>query len=194
MSEIQSLAAPKASFDRRTVVKTAAWSVPVIAAAIAAPAAAASAPASAPTATATGTVTATLTLGAVDYLGKPLKHGNGPRGFTISNTTAADASVGSVVITIAPVAGNPYKIGVTSLSGADISGVESWTATNVYSVTYNFTNSVVTKGSTRTFDFVYHHLSQNKDAGKYVLDIRILGATGADLTTSAELTLVKGAV
>ena len=43
MSEIKSLAAPKASFDRRAVVKGAAWSVPVIAAAIAAPAAAASA-------------------------------------------------------------------------------------------------------------------------------------------------------
>ena len=38
------MAAPKASFDRRSVVKGAAWSVPVIAAAIAAPAAAASAP------------------------------------------------------------------------------------------------------------------------------------------------------
>ena len=38
MSETKSLAAPKASFDRRAVVKGAAWSVPVIAAAIAAPA------------------------------------------------------------------------------------------------------------------------------------------------------------
>ncbi|MET4134205.1 hypothetical protein [Pseudarthrobacter sp. PvP090] len=82
MSEIKSLAAPKASFDRRAVVKGAAWSVPVIAAAIAAPAASASH---------TGTPTAAfdiLTTGlsyAATVIGAPIRNGSAPSGIIIGS-------------------------------------------------------------------------------------------------------------
>lgn len=96
MSETKSLAAPKASFDRRTVVKTAAWSVPVIAAAIAAPAAAAS------------HHTVTVTAGfannpaALTVTGTPEVQGTGPKGFTISTTGPAISGTASAGISIVP--------------------------------------------------------------------------------------------
>ncbi|MCI9872592.1 hypothetical protein [Arthrobacter humicola] len=96
MSEIKSLAAPKASFDRRAVVKGAAWSLPVIAAAIAAPAAAASTP--------QPTLSAGLVLGttAPTVIGTRLMHGTGPKGFAVATTGAAVAGAISVVIAIEP--------------------------------------------------------------------------------------------
>ena len=96
MSEIQSLTAPKASFDRRSVVKTAAWSVPVIAAAIAAPAAAASTP----TAVKVWAAFVDPTVQAV--AGKHAASGKGPSGFVIYTDGTAISGTASVTVTIAP--------------------------------------------------------------------------------------------
>ncbi|CAH0319533.1 hypothetical protein [Microbacterium sp. Bi128] len=95
MSEIKSLAAPKASFDRRSVVKTAAWSVPVIAAAIAAPAAAASTPPTYSAAFIAGS-------GSPAVAGAPQMSGTGHQGFAVSTTGAAMTGAISVVITVQP--------------------------------------------------------------------------------------------
>lgn len=120
MSEINSSAEPKASFDRRSVMKGAAWSVPVIAAAIAAPAAAASAP--------TGTTTASIVASSTTQTvtGTPEVLGTGPKGFTISTTGAAISGTASVSITVAPAnqAAIDSKIGLVigSINNVPVSG------------------------------------------------------------------------
>jgi hypothetical protein len=96
MSETKSLAAPKTSFDRRAVVKGAAWSVPVIAAAIAAPAAAASVtPATLSAALVPGSGVPTVG-------GTPEMHGTGPKGFAVTTTGVAVTGAISVVIDVQP--------------------------------------------------------------------------------------------
>jgi hypothetical protein len=128
MSEIQSLAAPKASFDRRSVVKTAAWSVPVIAAAIAAPAAAASTP--------TTTLSAALIAGTgVPVVGgTPQMSGTGLQGFAVSTTGAAVPGAISVVIDVQPdAAANAAGVGLAVTARA--------LAVNGPSSPYNFTYS-----------------------------------------------------
>lgn len=98
MSETKSLAAPKAAFDRRSVVKAGAWSVPVIAAAIAAPAAAASTPAPA---TVSGSIVGAGSAQVVS--GTPEVLGHGPQGFAISTTgTTGITGTVSVSVTVAP--------------------------------------------------------------------------------------------
>ena len=154
MSEIQSLAAPEASFDRRTVVKTAAWSVPVIAAAIAAPAAAASARTASAAFDAAG--------GGISYMqlddAKKSKSGTGPTGFHIQNTPGAIA--GSIVglITITPVVAGAAPapgVGARSFPMAVLttSGV---TTANTYEATFSYTGTVPSGGRlTFPMDFYY---------------------------------------
>ncbi|MDR7083199.1 hypothetical protein J2X01_002492 [Arthrobacter ginsengisoli] len=119
MSEIKTLAAPKASFDRRAVVKGAAWSVPVIAAAIAAPAAAAS--------ELKATAAFTSATGKIKYHlrgseGSPSnnKNGNGPTGFSIKNSVTGSitgAISGTIIIT--PSTGGP-DLSVYTLTSAGL--------------------------------------------------------------------------
>lgn len=124
MSEIKSLAAPKASFDRRAVVKGAAWSVPVIAAAIAAPAAAASH---------TGTVSVSIVPSTTNptFAGTPAVVGTGPQGFTISTTGAAISGTASVSISIAPsnqAAIDAKKVGffIGTINNTAVSSAGQW--------------------------------------------------------------------
>ena len=101
MSEIKSLAAPKASFDRRAVVKGAAWSVPVIAAAIAAPAAAAS-ERSATAAFLALTGNTKYHLRGSESAPSNDKNGKGTKGFTITNSASGaitGAISGTIIIT-----------------------------------------------------------------------------------------------
>ena len=114
MSEIQSLAAPKASFDRRSVVKTAAWSVPVIAAAIAAPAAAASV--GTPTAKASFEkvpTSATFTRVENPVSGQN-RTGLAPVEFTVTNTSSVPTGTIQGVITIQPVTAGATGVGFTT--------------------------------------------------------------------------------
>ncbi|WP_157356902.1 hypothetical protein [Arthrobacter sp. U41] len=120
MSEIKSLAAPKASFDRRTVVKTAAWSVPVIAAAIAAPAAAAS------TTTAAAAASTTTATAAASFAKAPAgatftrvenpvpgqnRSGLAPAEFTIKNTSTVPTGTIQGFVTIQPVTTGATGVG-----------------------------------------------------------------------------------
>lgn len=118
MSEIMSESNAKSTVDRRTIVKGAAWSVPVIAAAIAAPAAAASAPSA---------VVAFLNLSSTSWpqLGNGAGNtvtGTGPTGFAVQNTPFAITGPITGTITIVPSASNTNVkgIGVLTINGATI--------------------------------------------------------------------------
>lgn len=126
MSEIKSLAAPKASFDRRAVVKGAAWSVPVIAAAIAAPAAAAS----------HHTYSAALILGTNRPIvsGTPQMSGTGPQGFAVSTTGDTFTGAVSVVINVQPDA-------ATAATGVGLAVTASALTRTAQSEPYNFAYS-----------------------------------------------------
>ncbi|MEV5051547.1 hypothetical protein [Arthrobacter sp. LAR12-1-1.1] len=134
MSEIKSLAAPKASFDRRSVVKGAAWSVPVIAAAIAAPAASASARnASAGFDGLSGAVSFAPT----DPKSKA-KPGTGPTGFTITNYAGAIAGPISGTVTIQPATSGTADpgVGFLKLTGATSFTPQPLTASKVFVGTF----------------------------------------------------------
>ncbi|MET3951491.1 hypothetical protein [Arthrobacter sp. UYEF36] len=126
MSETKSLVAPKASFDRRSVVKGAAWSVPVIAAAIAAPAAAAS----------THTYSAALIAGSgfPTVVGTPQMSGTGLQGFAVSTTGATFTGAVSVVINVQPDA-------ATAATGVGLAVTASALARTAQSAPYNFAYS-----------------------------------------------------
>ena len=148
MSEIKSLAAPKASFDRRAVVKGAAWSVPVIAAAIAAPAAAASAR----TATAAFDYVAGNGISVVNLdASLASKSATGPTGFHIQNTPGAFTGTitGSIRITPNPAAKGDPGLGIKSFPAASLSGANlsdsqkgALADANVYTSTFSYTNTV----------------------------------------------------
>ena len=167
MSEIKSLAAPKASFDRRAVVKGAAWSVPVIAAAIAAPAAAAS--------VATATM-AFATVGSVNFSGTPSRPGTAPTGIIIHNTPGAAIAAGTVVaITITPTAGYP-AIGVESMTGGTVSVQPKYTG-NVFTVSFTYPAAIPggTNGSNQLLTFAYSHKAGNDKVtySNYKVDVSV---------------------
>lgn len=147
MSEIKSLAAPKASFDRRSVVKGAAWSVPVIAAAIAAPAAAAS------------VVVRSLTIaGPTRRAELNPRDVKAPANFTIENSGAAivGPQLFSITVTPTPAAGGMAnkmaRIGVNKVSGVTVNG--SFDNKNA------FTGTVAVPGNvalSKVFDLTYSY-------------------------------------
>ena len=158
MSEIKSLAAPKASFDRRSVVKGAAWSVPVIAAAIAAPAAAASA----------GSATAALLplAGNTKYKlrggeGKPSndKNGKGTKGFTITNSAnGAITGVISGTIIITPASGGPdLNVYTLTSAGLAVSLTPDTDATTGYSASFTSASTTIAPSGTLAFDLTYNY-------------------------------------
>ena len=184
MSETKSLAAPKASFDRRSVVKTAAWSVPVIAAAIAAPAAAASAR------------TATITLdgdgSTVSYAptktAGTVRSGKAPTGFTIHNTPGAITGNYVVTITIGRSSSSVPGIGfgINEGSVADAGSYKQ----NVRTITYNVPVAVA-GGATQSFTFgSYSHDATNGPGGTYTMTVTIgFPSNSASASSTAGLTL-----
>ncbi|CAH0268100.1 hypothetical protein SRABI26_03583 [Arthrobacter sp. Bi26] len=161
MSEIKSLAAPKASFDRRSVVKGAAWSVPVIAAAIAAPAAAASHH--------TGIVA--MALGASDamtYSGAKPKNGTAPIAFMISNSTHADVE-GEATITVKITrAANTTGIRLVNFGGTPVT-MPAYTS-NAVSTTFSHKYKVKA-GATETLSMGYSQDASGNSgtAGTYTM-------------------------
>ncbi|QXQ09656.1 hypothetical protein [Paeniglutamicibacter sp. Y32M11] len=136
MSEIEQQGFSAKSSSRRTIVKGAAWSVPVIAAAIAAPAASAS--------VASATVAFTdvsANLVWLDLLNGGVASasvlGTGPQNITVINTAGAIVGPLTGVITIAPnsatlinLGGRPKAIGVQTLSGATVTNRTASGGTN----------------------------------------------------------------
>lgn len=96
---------------RRTVVKGAAWSVPVIAAAVATPLAAASAAGADLVPTLSGPLTLSLTA-----LGLPVATVSTPTTLTISNLTAAPSTAGNTVNVV-----YPSSLLTLNITGAGIS-------------------------------------------------------------------------
>lgn len=174
MSEIKSLAAPKASFDRRSVVKTAAWSVPVIAAAIAAPAAAASAR----TATVAFDYAAgnAITLPEAGSEGKPNpknRAGTGPKGFYIQNTVGAISGqiYGTIIITptaktTAPANAGP-EIGIYSVTstGPKVTVGADTDASNGYKATFTAATTTVESKDLLTFSLGLNHVKNTPGGG-----------------------------
>lgn len=179
MSEIKSLAAPKASFDRRSVVKTAAWSVPVIAAAIAAPAAAASG----------RTATAAFgALGSVSYKGSPTKTGTAPTGLAIHNTPgAAINGNATVTLTITPTTTGKPGTGIGTLAGGTVTVAGKFSATNVYTITFVCATNIP-GGQTQSFAFgSYSYNGKNTDpAANYTIamDVTLPGGRVMPTTSS----------
>lgn len=188
MSEIKSLAAPKASFDRRSVVKGAAWSVPVIAAAIAAPAAAASH---------TESVTASLEGAgtAVTYVGSPDMAGTTPKSVKIVNNTHATINANaSVTITITPIGPATAGIRIGRIVGGNPSVPGTWTTANAITTTFTVPVNMLS-GASQSFDFdltSYSHNAKGAHSGvwNYTLDMVVtLGAYSP--SSSGALTLRK---
>ena len=146
MSETKSLSAPKASFDRRAVVKSAAWSVPVIAAAIAAPAAAASGgtpPVVKVSASFVGNPVA------ITVAGQHVTSGTGPQGFTISTNGAAISGPASVPVPTAPAdkatADSKDRLSVGTINGSSVTAGQ-WSGA-VYVPAPGASGPVLTLGS-----------------------------------------------
>lgn len=153
MSETKSLAAPKASFDRRSVVKGAAWSVPVIAAAIAAPAAAASHTGTPHTVTVAfyGTGAEAVQLGSETKAAQN-KAFSGPTGFQIEGLTAGSSFSISAKITIqpSPAGGSDPGLGVRSVTAGSLTGgvltANNATPANVFTATVTHSGTVPSTG------------------------------------------------
>ena len=179
MSEIQSLAAPKASFDRRSVVKTAAWSVPVIAAAIAAPAAAAST---------TSATAAYLPLSGNTKFHvrgsetKPAedRKGKGTKGFTITNS-GSNAINGPISGTIIITPGSGVDINVYTLTSAGLALVLSpdTDASAGYSASFTTNSTTIAPGGTLTFALTYNctALSPNGVASSMAVFLTVPGSS-----------------
>ena len=188
MSETKSLAAPKASFDRRAVVKGAAWSVPVIAAAIAAPAAAASH---------AETVTASLE-GAgtpVTYAGTPVMAGTTPKSVkVVNNTHAAINANASVTITITPVAPATAGIRIGKIVGAQTSVPGTYTTANAITTTFIVPVNMAPAAS-QSFDFdlaSYSHNAKGAHNGVWNYTMNMVLTLGAYTpSSSATLTFNK---
>ncbi|MDP9982298.1 hypothetical protein J2W14_001686 [Pseudarthrobacter oxydans] len=179
MSEIKSLAAPKVSFDRRAVVKGAAWSVPVIAAAIAAPAAAASTP---PSAKLSG-----VYAGSLSPNNKKL---TAPSGLDILNTSGVPGSDNvTVTVTITRTAGSP-GVFIASLGGVPpTSGTGTAYADNV--LTAMFTILVTRPTATQNFALAYSRDGgASSPGGSYAMNVSVSLPT-ATLTDSSALQLGK---
>jgi hypothetical protein len=185
MSETKSLAAPKASFDRRAVVKGAAWSVPVIAAAIAAPAAAASV-----------VTTPSLT---IDGEGTPINfdsatpkhHGTAPTSFTIDNPGALSTGAISGSITITPTT-TPKKQARIGVNGASPGSVSQGKADNNNSITTTFNYAGIPGKSSMVFPLRYSYArSANETAfGSYtiVVSLKLSTTPATNLSKSANIT------
>lgn len=181
MSETKSLAAPKASFDRRAVVKGAAWSVPVIAAAIAAPAAAAS------------TGTQTLTFGGPTPRPEVLPNSVAAPGmFTIKNTgsTIVGSLTFSIVITPVPGAGGlaskMAKIGLSTLAGTQVTGT--------FDNKHQFTGSVTVLGdlpSSRDFALSYFYTARKQNETEYGSYNIVISLTKPSVSGSSTFTDTK---
>ena len=195
MSETKSLSAPKASFDRRSVVKGAAWSVPVIAAAIAAPAAAAS------------ETTATVTFAPVPAAGTTpfvrvgheqspgqTKQGAASQTFTIQNTPGAITGNITGLITItpnAPVAAKAPGVGFTTLSALATAYSGSFTGTT-YSGSFTSTGGIQSNGSLvfSLSGFRYNYTGTgNASGGKYTIAVAVTFPGGRQVTRTSTITL-----
>ncbi|MET1154262.1 hypothetical protein [Arthrobacter sp.] len=186
MSETQSLTAPKASFDRRSVVKGAAWSVPVIAAAIAAPAAAASAK------------TATVSLygegSRVTYAptrnGGRAKIGTAPTGFTIHNTPGAIDDSVPATITITRASSGVPGIGIGIVGGTLVDAGAY--VNDVRTITFNIPVKV-SGGATQSFSFGSYTQDapgNGGTAGTYKVTLAIgFTSNNAAVNSSVDLTL-----
>lgn len=177
MSEIKSLAAPKASFDRRAVVKGAAWSVPVIAAAIAAPAAAASEASATSAFGASGPVT----------FKAPPKTGTAPSGLAIHNTPGTAISGNATAkLTITPKASGTPGTGIGALVGGRVTVAGAFSAANVWTITFIFPVNILAN-QTQTFDFgsYSHNGKQTDPAADYTIDMVITLPGGRVMPTNS---------
>lgn len=143
--------------SRRRIVKGAAWSVPVIAAAIAAPAASASG----------GTVSATATwlYGATPQYfkiggGGTKFNGTGPASLSVKNTgTSSFTGTITVTIDLAPVGTVLVGIGVESLLPATVSSASVFTQhKSAASFSYSAT---IASGATTDFPIRFHYETIN---------------------------------
>ena len=194
MSEIQSLAAPKASFDRRSVVKTAAWSVPVIAAAIAAPAAAASV---VTPPTPTGNVVTTLEGAgtAVTYLGTPDMGGTTPKTVKIvNNTSAALKGNAAITVTLTPISPATAGIRIGKIVGGTTSVPGTWSTGNAITTTFVVPADLAI-GASQTFAFdltSYSHNAKGAHSGVWNYSMNVVVTLGSySPSTSGTLTLSK---
>lgn len=157
MSEINSSAEPKASFDRRSVMKGAAWSVPVIAAAIAAPAAAAS------------VVARSLTFAGPTPRGEVAPHKvNAPASFTVKNSGAAIAGplTFSIVITPNPVTGGKAN----KMARIKVSSVDQVTVDGSFNNNNAFTGTLTLGGTlplSRDFTLAYSYAARSANETEY---------------------------
>lgn len=187
MSETKSLAAPKASFDRRAVVKGAAWSVPVIAAAIAAPAAAASARNA--TLTFDAPVARTFTPNTADQADRT---GQASPGFTLSNGSG-DLTVISATLTIGPAKPVSGKdgVGVTTLTDVNTTNTFSGRFTGkTYTINFTHTPVVASNGSVSytLSGFNYNGLTAGT-GGDYTMTVTFNFSGGISLTASSTIKL-----
>ena len=179
MSETKGLSAPKASFDRRSVVKGAAWSVPVIAAAIAAPAASAS----------ETTATAAFgPIGNVTYKGSPTKTGTAPTSFIIQNSAGA-AINGNVTVklTITPTTSGAPGTGIGAVTGGVVTTAGATTAANVFTITFSVPVNLQ-GGQAQSFAFgAYSHNGKNTSPAadyRIAMDIKLPGGRNMPQYTS----------
>lgn len=171
MSEIKSLAAPKASFDRRSVVKGAAWSVPVIAAAIAAPAAAASVNVTVAFAVATRRVNLNP------------RNVVAPESFTVENSRATIVGPQLFSISVTPTPGTGFlankmaRIGVSTVAGVAVVGGK-FDNKNAFTGTVSVPGSVATS---RVFDLAYTYARSNNEThfGSYAVVVSLTSVTPA---------------
>ncbi|BCW72585.1 hypothetical protein [Arthrobacter sp. NicSoilB8] len=195
MSETKSLAAPKASFDRRSVVKGAAWSVPVIAAAIAAPAASASEKgatvvfASVPAAGSTSFVR----VGQEQSPGQT-RHGAAAPKFTIANPTPGGISgdiTGLITITPdTPAATKAPGVGFTSLTESTTLYSGSFSGTT-YSGSFTQTGGLKSGGSIEFSlgGFRYSYTGNGTAAGgKYTIAVAVTFPGGRKVIATSPIT------
>jgi hypothetical protein len=168
--------------SRRRVVKGAAWSMPVIAAAIAAPAASASGGTPTPTG---ATVTVLGAGSAITFVGGG-KGGNGPTGFQVD--TAVGTFSGSVTIT--PVGVAHAKIGIQNPA----SGPFAATSFNGYESTTVFTH---TTGESLVFPMTFTAAEDTAPATKprpsdlynYVVTVAVT-VSGVTVQTQTNLSII----
>ena len=190
MSEIQSLAAPKASFDRRSVVKTAAWSVPVIAAAIAAPAAAASVvtpPVIPPSVALAGEGTSrTINPGSKTLLA--------PTGIFIYNTTGVGSSTDNVNVTLQITRDSADMPGLSIPSLGGLPGKVGSYVGNTITATYSIPVARSTAVQSFNFGTFAHDGNGNSLKGSYSMrvDVALPAPTGTVSTSSKPKLTLSG--
>lgn len=177
---------PMPSFDRRVVVKGAAWSLPVIAAAVAAPAAAASAATALVAFSASSTANG-LTWTRLNGNQTATVKGTGPTSFSIQNDAGAISGPLTGIITIKPTntgTSKPYAIGVKTVAGsAGLTNVPTVTTTPNTADTMTATFTLAAGVESSAF------ISVNLTFGYHLPGNTVPTASGTTLTYSATLQL-----